>query len=255
VTSWIAAVAEAEASGTPAVIVTVVRAAGSTPRDAGAKMVVTAAGAQGSIGGGNLEWKALEVARELLAADGEAAPIVREFALGPSLGQCCGGHATLLFERIAPPRWQVAVFGAGHVGKALVKALADVPCRVTWIDAREAELSPEVPANVRRVVADPADDAVADLPPGGDVVVLTHDHALDLRSVEAVLRRGDQRFLGVIGSPTKRAKFRARLAARGLAPEVVDRMTCPVGVEGVQGKHPAVIAIAIAAQLLQGRTR
>jgi xanthine dehydrogenase accessory factor len=253
VTGWIEALAAAEASGTPAVLVTVLRVAGSTPREAGAKMVVTADEARGSVGGGNLEWKALELARALLAAADEPQPVVREFALGPSLGQCCGGTASLLFEPIVPARWHIAVFGAGHVGKALVKVLADVPCRVTWIDARHAEFPDELAPSVARVLADSPDEAVADLAPGGDVVVLTHDHQLDLRIVEAVLRRGDQRYLGVIGSGTKRAKFRARLAQRGLAPEVVDRMTCPMGVDGIRGKHPAVIAIAIAAQLLQLR--
>ena len=207
-TGWIEALADAAASGTPAVVVTVLRVAGSTPREAGAKMVVTASEACGTIGGGNLEWKALELARALLADADEPRPVVREFALGPSLAQCCGGTASVLFEPIVPARWRVAVFGAGHVGKALVKLLADVPCRVTWIDDRDAELPHDLAPSVERVLANPPDDAVADLAPGGDVVVLTHDHQLDLRIVEAVLRRGDQRYLGVIGSGTKRAKFR-----------------------------------------------
>jgi xanthine dehydrogenase accessory factor len=254
VKGWLAALADAAASGTPAVIVTVLRVAGSTPREAGAKMVVTAQGAFGTVGGGNLEWKALELARELLAAEGDPGPVLHEFALGPSLGQCCGGRATLLLERVAPPSWRVAVFGAGHVGKALVKVLAEAPCRVAWIDGRDDLFPAEVPPNVERVVSDPADDAVGDLAPGGDVVVLTHDHSLDLRIAEAVLRRGDQRFLGVIGSETKAARFRARLSEKGLAPELVGRMTCPIGVEGIRAKHPGIIAIAIAAQLARGRT-
>jgi xanthine dehydrogenase accessory factor len=255
VSGWIAALAEAAAAGRPAVLVTVLRADGSTPRDAGAKMVVFADAFQGSVGGGHLELEALATARALLAPGAAPpAPLVKEYKLGPALGQCCGGAAALLFEPVLPARWHVAVFGAGHVGKALVRLLAELPCAVDWVDAREGEFPRELPPAVRRVVSEAPAEEVASLPAGSDVVVMTHSHALDQEIVEAALRRGgDLGYVGVIGSATKRARFTQRLEAKGFPPERIAALVCPVGVEGVRGKHPAAIAIAVAAQLLQRR--
>lgn len=258
-TEWVLALAELTAAGRPAVVVTVLRAEGSTPRDPGAKMVVWDGGFQGSVGGGHLELEALKAARELLAAAARggpgapAGPVLRELALGPGLGQCCGGMTTLLFEAIVPVAWDVAVFGAGHVGRALVRVLGDLPCRIAWIDSREDQLPKELPPRARRIVADPPEDEVDDLPPGTDVVVMTHSHQVDLQIVEAALRRTDLGYLGVIGSRTKRARFMARLSERGFTPEALARLTCPIGVLGAHGKLPAEIAVAVAAQLLQAR--
>lgn len=251
-TEWVETLARLAAAGQPAAVVTVVRALGSTPREPGAKMVVWGEGSSGTIGGGHLELEAIAVARRLLALDGPALEL-REFALGPSLGQCCGGATTLLFERVAPPRWHVAVFGAGHVGKALVKLLADLPCRVTWIDGRPEAFPEALPAGVERLVLEAPQDAVADLPPGADAVVMTHSHQLDYEVVEALLRRGDLGYLGLIGSRTKRERFLRRLAERGRRPEDLARLTCPIGVAGIHGKLPAEIALAVAAELLQRR--
>jgi xanthine dehydrogenase accessory factor len=220
--------------------------------------VISADALHGTIGGGHLELAAVELARELLATArsdrAAAAPLVREFQLGPSLGQCCGGVAQLLFETILPVSWHVAVFGAGHVGKALVKLLADLPCRVAWVDAREAEFPEVIPGAVRRIVTDAPEDAVAELPAGSDVLVMTHSHQLDFQVVEAALRRGDLGYVGLIGSGTKRARFLSRLASRGRSEEEIARLTCPIGIPAVGGKHPAEIAIAVAAQLLQRRS-
>ena len=252
---WIRALAEASAAGRPAVLVTVLEVAGSTPREAGAKMLVTAEGAAGSIGGGHLELEMMTQARALLsrAAAGEdiAGPVVRELALGPSLGQCCGGRTTVLLEPVLPARWQVAVFGAGHVGKALVKLLADLPCAVTWIDSRPEELPAQPPPSVRCIPSDAPADEVPDLPAGADLVVMTHSHALDLEIVDAAMKRGAHRHLGLIGSRTKRARLVERLRARGRTAEQLASLTCPIGIPGVAGKQPAVIAVAVAAQLLQ----
>jgi xanthine dehydrogenase accessory factor len=253
-TEWIAALADASAAGQPAVLVTVLEVAGSTPREAGAKMLVTADAIAGSIGGGHLELESVTQARALLsrAAAGEdvSGPVVRELALGPSLGQCCGGRTSVLLEPILPTRWQVAVFGAGHVGKALVKLLADLPCAVTWIDPRPEELPAQPPPSVRCVVSEEPADEVAELPAGADLVVMTHSHALDLDILDAALRRGTHRYLGLIGSRTKRATFVKRLEARGRTPEQLAGITCPIGLPGIAGKEPAVIAVAVAAQLL-----
>jgi xanthine dehydrogenase accessory factor len=255
VTDWIRALAEASAGGHPAVLVTVLEVAGSTPREAGAKMLVTADGAAGSIGGGHLELEMVTQARALLAraASGEdvSGPVVRELALGPSLGQCCGGRTTVLLEPVLPARWQVAVFGAGHVGKALVKLLADLPCAVTWIDSRPEELPAAPPSSVRCIVSESPAEEVAELPPGADLVVMTHSHALDQEIVDAALRRGAHRYLGLIGSRTKRARLAERLRARGRTAEQLASITCPIGVPGIAGKQPAIIAVAVAAELLQ----
>jgi len=242
----------AAAAKVPAVLLTVVAARGSTPREAGAKMVVTADGAHGTIGGGNLEFQCLALARAMLA-DPSASAQLRQFPLGPALGQCCGGNASVLFEPIRPPNWRIALFGAGHVGRALVGVLATLDCQVDWFDSRAAEFPPDLPDNAtRHVTADPV-GAVAGLPSGACVLVMTHDHALDLEIIAAALARSDLAFIGLIGSDTKRARFTSRLAKRGVAAEALRRLVCPIGVAGVGGKAPTEIAVAVAAQLLQIR--
>jgi xanthine dehydrogenase accessory factor len=254
---WVEALAHLSAAGRPAVLVTVVRARGSTPREAGAKMVVTAEDAFGSIGGGHLELKALEIARSMLAAGEPPGPVLQDLALGPSLGQCCGGATTLLFERVAPPSWRVAVFGAGHVGRALVKLLGDLPCRVTWIDSRSDGFPSSVPSNVETRLSEQPADEVSDLASGTDAVVMTHSHAIDYDVVEALLQRPDLAYVGLIGSRTKRERFAARLRERGRDEALLARLTCPIGLPSVPGKLPAEIAIAVVAELLErrGQTR
>ena len=187
---WIASLAELQRRGEPGVLVTLVEAQGSTPRAAGTKMLVGASQAWHSIGGGHLELRALEIARGLLAS-GAREPLLERFSLGASLGQCCGGAVLLLFEPLLPARVPVAVFGAGHVGRALVPLLAGLPCRVRWIDARAAEFPAQIPVGVETVVSDEVVDEVDELPPGSYCIVMTHDHQLDLQLAERILRRGD----------------------------------------------------------------
>ena len=244
---WLEALAAAERDNQPAVLVTVLAAKGSTPREAGAKMVVTADSLAGTIGGGNLEHQCEAAARALLAA-GVEIPSTRDFPLGPALGQCCGGHVTVLFEILRPPKLHIALFGAGHVGKALIKILADLPCRVTWIDPRPEALPANLPANVTPVRAAQPAQAVAGLPAGCILLVMTHDHQLDYAITAAALARADLPIIGLIGSATKRARFASRLARQGLA---LDRLLCPIGLPGIDGKQPAVVALSVAAQLLQ----
>jgi xanthine dehydrogenase accessory factor len=210
-------------------------------------MVVSADGLAGTIGGGNLEHQCEAAARGLLAAGAEG-PSTRDFPLGPALGQCCGGHVTVLFEVLRPPKLHIGLFGAGHVGKALVRLLADLPCRVSWIDARPEALPANLPPNVVPVRVAAPDQAVGALPPGSVVIVMTHDHALDFEIVVAALRRPDLAAVGLIGSATKRARFVGRLARQGLDPS---RLICPIGVPGIEGKEPAVVAVSVAAQILQ----
>lgn len=251
---WLEALAAAERANQPAVLVTVLSARGSTPRGAGAKMVVSAGGLADTIGGGNLEHQCEAAARALLAA-GTNAPVTRDFPLGPALGQCCGGHVTVLFEVLRPPPLQLGLFGAGHVGRALVRLLADLPCRVSWIDPRPEALPDALPPNVTPVrIAQPA-GAVASLPAGSFVLVMTHDHQLDFDIVAAALGRGDLLAVGLIGSATKRARFAGRLVRQGIAAAAVDRLVCPIGLPGIEGKEPAVVAVSVAAQILLLQSR
>ena len=245
--NWLDALAAARDAGDPCVLVTVAEAQGSTPRASGTKMVVFADRFVGTIGGGNLEFKTLEIARRMLS-EGRTVSELREFPLGPAIGQCCGGHASLLFEPILPDADTVLLFGAGHVGKALVSVLADLPFRVRWIDEREGEFPADLPANVRVEINALPVEAVATAPQGAFFLVTTHSHALDFRVTEAVLRRGDFAYAGLIGSKTKRARFE-----KGFRKMDVDssRLVCPMGIEGIAGKHPKTIAVAVAAQLLQ----
>lgn len=234
---------------------------GSAPREAGAWMLVAACSVEGTIGGGQLEFQAIAQARLLLAGAGGQA--VQRHALGPSLGQCCGGVVHLHFQLLEAgeialpraPRAPVALFGGGHVGRALVHVLGELPFEVLWIDSRDEIFPAQVPANVRCEHSDPVQAAVADLPAQCRVLIMSFSHAEDLDVVAACLKRqrehADLSFIGLIGSKSKWAAFRHRLEARGFTAGELAQVTCPIGVPGVAGKQPEVIAVAVAAQLLQ----
>ncbi len=246
------------------ILVTVARTQGSVPREVGAWMAVGPEGITGTVGGGHLEFDAIARARAALAG-GELADEVR-YPLGPSLGQCCGGVVWLRFERVAagenraarlpqPPLRPVALFGAGHVGAALARMARELPLALHWIDSREDPFPIEPPArDWCQQVSDPPADAVPDLTPGAAVLVMTHNHAEDFDIVAACLRRqrerGDLPFIGMIGSRTKWASFRQRLEARGFGQAELAQVVCPIGAPGVAGKQPAVIAVAVLAQIL-----
>lgn len=248
-----------------AVLVTVDSTQGSVPREAGAWMAVFAQAVVGTIGGGHLELQAIGEARRRLAGS-EGEPLLR-YPLGPSLGQCCGGVVRLRFQRItrsdavalpqrlSAPGTPVALFGGGHVGRAIIEVLGPLPFDVTWIDSRDEIFPDTVPDNVRCEHSDPVQAAVAALAPGSRVLVMSFSHAEDLDIVAACLRRlrerGDLPFVGLIGSRTKWATFRHRLVERGFAEDELARITCPIGIPGIGGKEPEVIAVAVAAQLLQ----
>ena len=342
---WVRALAAEAAAGRRAVLVSVAHAAGSTPREAGAAMVVTAAHTHGTIGGGHLEFEAIRIARDALANPLAPAPWVVRFPLAARLGQCCGGAATLAFVMVACPGWleaaatcertavafalvtrigpggeasrqmlvtaddatgslgdpaldsdaiavarpraqaratgawmvpatshagrtllvhaaapaefTILVFGNGHVGRALVQVLGALPAHVRWIDGREHDFPAEVPNNVEVVTTDAPGDELADAPAGAYVLILTHSHALDFVLLESALQRDDWRYLGVIGSKSKRNQFEKRLAARGVAPALLEHIVCPIGTSavGIRGKEPGAIAVAVAAELLVLRER
>lgn len=248
-TTWIDALADLQRRGEPCVLVTIVEEQGSTPRNAGAKMVVERERLHDTIGGGHLEFKALQIAREMLEKRSQAARLER-FALGASLGQCCGGATVLLFEPLGQPQARIALFGAGHVGRALAPLLAGLPCRLRWIDSREEEFPDPLPAGVERVINDEVLEEVGRMPAGSYFIVMTHDHQLDLQLAEAILKRNDFAYFGLIGSKSKRARFEHRLHERGLTPETVQRMRCPLGLPEVKGKLPLEIAISIAGEVI-----
>lgn len=260
----------------PGCWVEVIRTEGSVPREAGTWMLVTADALAGTIGGGHLEFDAMAQAHALVAQGGKG--FEQRFALGPSLGQCCGGVVWLRFTPLArgdaqglralaaacarrvAPALQVALFGAGHVGHALVELLARLPCRLMWIDSRDAVFAPrwlEEGSGVACEHSAPVEGAVADLAPHSQVLIMSFSHAEDLEVVAACLQRQRERadldFIGLIGSATKWAVFRRRLAQRGFTEQELDQVTCPIGLPGITGKEPEVIAVAVAAQLLQRR--
>ena len=250
-----------------AVLVQVESTEGSAPREAGTWMAVWAEGLTGTIGGGQLEFQAIREARDWLAG-GTPIDGTRRYPLGPSLGQCCGGVMFLSYRYVTaadadalqqalvaqlPP---VALFGGGHVGAALARLLAALPFSVRWIDSRDGVFPAALPAQIETEHSEPVQGAVARLAPGSRVLIMSFSHAEDLDVVITCLRRlrthGDLPYIGLIGSKTKWATFRHRLEARGFTAAEMDRVTCPIGIPGITGKEPEVIAVAVAAQLLIG---
>ena len=304
------------------VMVTVLRVTGSVPREPGARMLVSANDRCGTIGGGNLEFQAIQLARSRLNA-GLTSPRVEEVALGPGLGQCCGGRVALLYETITaanaphlvcrgtdtdnavlqraitgtnhtvfelapaqgypgdastcrhfnvvmreaqqvlcessvPYRPQVWVFGAGHVGVALVAQLSLLPCEIVWLDERDDYLNAETPAadvvttagSVKRVVTDDVVGEVCSAPSDACFIIMTHSHAIDYELCREILS-GSYSFVGLIGSETKRRTFEHRLKRRGLSDALIDDLVCPIGLTDITSDQPCAIALGVAAQLLR----
>jgi xanthine dehydrogenase accessory factor len=289
----------------PSALISIVATEGSAPRGAGTRMLVTADALHGTIGGGQLEYCAVEQARAILAlAPGQWR--MQDYPLGPLLGQCCGGRVRLLIEHIDPAamdwleeatddrilvsafradrvdryvndqalptglsargdrpragdslaeiigqhRRPLYLFGAGHVGQAIARHVANLPFRLAWFDTRPVFETIEGVAVVPEAAIE---QCVADAPDDAAILILTHDHGLDYRLTLAALSRPPCAFVGLIGSATKGARFHARLARDGLDAQARGRLTSPIGVPGVMGKEPDVIAIAVLAQLLQLR--
>lgn len=329
---WLTGLEELNKRGESAVLVTVVATRGSTPREPGAKMTVGASKVRDTIGGGQLEHAAIESARLLLEEGGdEYMNTVERHALGPQLGQCCGGVARILLERIpghpqawidalvnarhdrtptftatrlggngagrqvlinpdelagdsvgadgrllaerslatgkpvfdagaqwfidpvAPLDFNIVLFGAGHVGKALARVLATLPCGLTWVDSRRNHFPDDPGANVRTEIVQYPESKVDACPSGAFYIVMTHSHPLDLALCERILARGDFTYCGLIGSSSKRRNFEKRLKLKGVTESTLNRLTCPIGVPGITGKRPAEIAVAVAAEVLQVR--
>lgn len=247
--TWVEAVADCERSGQSYVLVTVLGVAGSVPREPASKMVVTQEHTYDTIGGGHLEYRVIARARERLANQ-EYSYELANFPLGASLGQCCGGSVAVLLEAQAGGDAHLVVFGAGHVGKALMSIVGELPWRITWVDSRSDCFPESVPANTSvHCTDDPVGD-IPDLCSNAHVLILTHSHALDFDLCQALLKQDDILSIGLIGSQTKADRFRQRLDRRGYTQADIDSIRCPVGRLDVPGKRPMEVAVSISAELL-----
>jgi xanthine dehydrogenase accessory factor len=249
--------AELSQSGVPFVCVTMVQAVGSTPQDAGSKMLVNAAGlVTGTVGGGRVEHKAIEHAKQMLAQPANQTPLTElvEWNLKRDVGMTCGGSVKLFFETYNHSDWRIVVFGAGHVASAVVDCLGRLDCHVTCIDPR-AEWIDRIPARerLRKIQHDEPRALVAQLPEDAFVICMTMGHATDRPILEEIFRQGRKfPFLGVIGSRAKRAVLLKELAAAGVPAEQAGSFECPIGLE-LGTNQPGEIAISVVAQLIQRR--
>ncbi|WP_411888995.1 xanthine dehydrogenase accessory protein XdhC [Yoonia sp. SDW83-1] len=233
--------------------ITITKTAGSVPREAGTQMLVHADRIEGTIGGGTLEWEAMAEARKMLVDGREA--LTRTIPLGPALGQCCGGSVTLIWERAdmltASPVRPLWIYGAGHVGRAIMHVMAPLPdFEITWVDTH-TDRFPETEVTTL-VATDPA-QIVKHAPTDADHLILTYSHEIDLALCHAILSH-DFHTAGLIGSATKWARFRKRLAALGHTSEQIARIACPIG-DPLLGKHPTAIALGVATAMISPQNR
>ncbi len=248
------------ATGEAVALVQISETFGSTPRESGAQMLVTKDQQAGTIGGGQLEWLVLDKARGMLAA-GEARCVLN-VPLGPEINQCCGGRVTLELALLSTrglsefgsnnqteQRPQVLIFGAGHTGKALARALEPLPLNVCLIDTR-ADILDAFETGVRKVLTPLPEAEIRKAPPGSAIVVMTHSHDLDFLVVAESLKRGDVAYCGMIGSATKRAVFSNWLENNGHEKALAQKLVCPIGGLQVRDKRPEVIAALTAAEIL-----
>jgi xanthine dehydrogenase accessory protein XdhC len=259
---WMKAVQRLREQRRPGVLVTLTSVRGHSPREAGAKMVVSGDHTWATVGGGNLEAVAVDRARAMLAS-GATEPETVEVSLSDKAPyqhgvQCCGGEVTLLLEPL-PVVPSVAIFGMGHVGLELARILARHDLELHLVDSRPDQLGPDrlgvlddavAGVHVHHVPVLP-ELVVGELPPGTHVLVMTHDHAEDAALCDAALRNGQLATIGLIGSKAKWSRFRRKLAEEGHSPEAISRITTPIGLPDLPGKEPATIAVSVAAWLLQ----
>jgi len=259
---WLEQVYKVKAESQSCVLVGIVLVRGHAPREAGAKMVVTKSELSGSVGGGNLEQMCVVRARQMLEHGQPKTELLTVPLTLKNSGQygvqCCGGEVTLTLELLNFSKTQVAVFGAGHVGLALARVLSTLPIEILLVDSREDLKAPLLEPNskatlefIQKPFPEYPEQVVRQLKPGSSAVILTHDHAEDLAILEQCLRRPDLNYIGLIGSSVKWIHFREQLKSAGFLDSDLERVTTPIGVPGVRGKTPEVIAIAVAAQLLE----
>ena len=252
-------------AGDPTALVEVARAKGSTPREAGAYMLVSRKAIHGTIGGGQLEFMAIDQARQMLADAKGPHELMLDIPLGPEIGQCCGGRVEVLVRLVDDELKaellrnaeaedarlpHIYIFGGGHVGQALAGALSLLPVKAAVIETR-AEALEGMPASVETRLTSVPEEMVRSAPAGAAFVVLTHDHALDFLIVAEALKRKDAAYVGMIGSKTKKATFRSwYLKSAGGSEADFARLVSPIGGDAVKDKRPAVIAALAAAEIM-----
>lgn len=257
--TWIEDIRDLRQRRQAAVLITQIGCRGHAPREPGVKMVVTAAEIRGTIGGGNLEMTAITRARQLLAQR-STTPEMLDLRLNDKVRteharQCCGGEVTILFEPMPVPP-AVAIFGVGHVGLELARILSRLDLDLYLTDSRPEQLSQlgvlepsEATIHARHSMI--GEQVMAGLPDGCHVLIMTHDHAEDAHLCDAALHHGRLASIGLIGSTAKWRRIRERLIADGRDPAAVDGISCPIGLIDLPGKHPGIIAISVAADLVQ----
>ncbi len=252
-TAWFEKLSALHEEGCPCAVVVVTDVKGSVPRERGARMIIADGEVVwGTIGGGKLEHLAIEHARELLTGAASRSETI-DYPLAESAGQCCGGSVTLFFETFPWTARPVVVFGAGHVAQALAGLQPYLATDMRLIDSRdESEIHPKVPPDRtwELICVDCPEEEVEELSPHSLVLIMTHDHALDLLILERVLQRGCFPYVGLIGSTRKWQRFKQRLEQRGFGADAIDSVTCPIG-RSKTSKEPAAIAISAAADLLE----
>lgn len=249
--NWFDALHQCQQQGKAYVLVTLIGSAGSTPRGTGTKMLVTGESTFDTIGGGHLEHKATILARELLAK-GQQAQHIEHYPLSSKLGQCCGGANNVLFEVMVEHQTQLTIFGAGHVSKALVPIVSQLPLQIRWVDQRENMFEGvNSTTNVTQEVNDDPVSVISELQPGALVLIMTHNHQVDYELVELALKTPEVAFCGMIGSDTKARRFATRLQNKGMSKNQIENLVSPVGISQVRGKKPIEVAISIAGQIVQ----
>lgn len=250
--NWASAAHQLNKQGQAYVIATIVGVTGSTPRNSGTKMVICRDDIFDTIGGGHLEHKVIKHAHQLLTT-GDACQQLEHFQLGAQLGQCCGGNASVLFECFSASGANIMLFGAGHVGKALIPILAGLPCNITWVDSRAEQFPNDVDNyhNVTTVVSENPAEEVSLMPANSYYIVMTHNHQLDYDISHNILKRADFAYLGLIASDAKWRRFQQRFQHRDIAKSLIDKMNCPIGLAQVQGKLPMEVAVSVAGEIIQ----
>lgn len=256
---WLEAVVSLRERNETGVVATLAQVRGHSPRNPGAKLVISLDELWGTVGGGNFEASVIDRARELIRA-GNGTSELMTFTLNDKAAnshgvQCCGGEVHVLLE-VLNPRRTVAIFGIGHVGYEIAHILARQPLNLILVDSRPEALNPDRIRPLMTGLAtitvrhEPAPEVVLpDLPPGATVLVLTHDHAEDLMVCEAALR-AEVFYLGLIGSRSKWLRFSKKLKDEGYDERDISRITCPIGISSIAGKDPASIAVSVASDLL-----
>ena len=246
---WIDALSLLKHKHQPFILVTVIEEKGSTPRNSGAKMIVTQEATYDTIGGGNLEFQAIKIAKKMLL-DNALNIHTKRFSLGANLAQCCGGVTSLIFEPINNLKANIYMFGAGHIAKSLAPILAKLPCNVQWIDSRENEFPDSRYSNIKINISEDPIEHIIQAKSNSYFIVMTHDHALDLKLSYEILKKNNFQYFGLIGSKTKCAKFNHRLRNMGIASDIIKKMNCPMGIHEIKGKLPIEIAISIAGEII-----